>query len=488
MGKGGDYVREQARIAALRGLQKLMMGTSNPANNSIFQIGQLNADQTRVTLPNGEEYNVRIKGKIAQSYGPCIKIDSTTVLMLGQEQPMIQIDGAAQFYIVSGDAGVPDNPAQISVVRSGDSSTSYALPVDSTVSIFTDFVNGDPDTPQHYGGAYYANLSPDRSQLTVVRLLSQFGGARIGNEAGTPLPKIQVYWALYKGLGFSSNSSQITYSSVVDGAYELPFNTTVANTAYLSQFLLPGYKFGCPGSRGLILSSYMEVEPLMAWDSDNNFSFDLIGVSLSAGSRESALISTCTAPEFVQSTATNLIYGRNMQNGGSLTIGPVAYCEPGQMEADGTGGHIQASGYYCLPVGNGDSTFLAFKDPATGAGANISFDLNTLHAGYCTPYGVEVSDVTTLIVPPKFIAAVDAKRYYLPDPLWTDLFPGTNGGLLKVTDNERFLALRLVDNGDSTVTPSLTSYSYSDGAVNKGRVLTGKKIPSTFISTALDWR
>lgn len=92
MGEAGDFVRKVARKAVLKAMTEFAQQAGYPANG-LYQVGCLTADQTKVTLPDGSQFKVIIKGTVGDPCGPIVRMNSDTYYFLGSEIKMIQVDG-----------------------------------------------------------------------------------------------------------------------------------------------------------------------------------------------------------------------------------------------------------------------------------------------------------------------------------------------------------------------------------------------------------
>lgn len=162
MGKAGDFVRKTAREAALARMNSMfsVSSTSPP----FIQIGCLNANQTKVTLTDGTEWNVIIKGKIAGRCNPVVRLNATTFYMLGDESKAIESHSSvtAPWMIVGPDPLDTTLPFPEFNLVDPKTWTSYRIPKESLSTIY------DTSLDSHQG-VWSCALSLNKKYITITR-------------------------------------------------------------------------------------------------------------------------------------------------------------------------------------------------------------------------------------------------------------------------------------------------------------------------------
>lgn len=440
MGQAGDYVRKVARDAVRKQMQNMAAVTQTPT--PFLTIGCLTPDGKHVTLADGSTWDVVIAGTICGRCGPVTRMNSTTYYMVGRDQRIIQVDQSGKKgYILT--AGSLPNSTHLhfgpTIFYASDwptftifdiqsSGVYYEIPQDPTFSVFASYSNPDiPTLTNGHDGRFWAAFGPGMSQLAIMRI--NYSNEFVFSFPPAPAvsPTTTIVWTVLKGLGLNSSTNSVTWTSVVNGTVSVPWVGTTADDTLISvPPALPPFNFE-------EVTQFQYVDPLMWWDSDGTFHFDLVG------NWNSQITVRDANAAFWNAQLAQYFYGIQVDSGGSLVNVPG---QNGAFGDSGTGRQVFYTDFRIHTPGRGfadTGTYTpAFHNPSVTSGSQTA-DL-TGSATYQSPYG---SDVSVLGSPDPHL--FDTTRTYPVDPLWTDIFPDgqdSTGGDIKVTGTGSFRTAR----------------------------------------------
>lgn len=297
MGSAGDFIRKTARDAALKAMQRLSQGTTGDTSQ-IFTIGCLNADQTKVTLPNGEVYNCQLKGQVAQPCNPVVRLNSTTYLMIGTETKMVQSDGGKSIWAML--AVYPPGaaffsgfgPIMFPVFNVMNFSTlkQYYVPASMLPDVFE--VDPDPDaitTDNGYKGVWASALNPNANTLVVVRVKHISRREQeppfppgLGIIPTTDTYSIKAYWNIIKNFGIDGETGRITSTdstAITGGTRIYIHNMAVPGISDIPTdqmpVLPPTYTFN--GWYRATTTKNLDADPVISFNADGDARIDLYG-------------------------------------------------------------------------------------------------------------------------------------------------------------------------------------------------------------------